>query len=395
MRLHRPLGSSCLHREIAVQVRPVDASAHGRQQRDRSCGGMPEIVARADADECDCRSPPSRARFIKAVYASVVRHFQQLDLPQQPCTVQRFLDARLRVAGQHRVECAVAHLQHDAGVIRGEAPGALLRPEHLDAGAADPEALALMQAHRPTGSVRTESARHRRPQRSFRFGGSRNADPPRPHDPSQTRKPADVVVVGVRQDDGVDSTYSMASERFAQGRGIRSRVDQEGLGPALDEHRVALPDVEHDDANARHRHLRERHDEDQRTRRGKHAPRSRAIRLRPPEPHQTEKRNDRRQTYAGRHRDTRTGKRRHRRRAPGRKRGAGRRHEQTRPSDRRFPRPKPRARKREAERDLDHGKGRGVRQRRQHRDRAEDRCGHRKRRHLRRDSCGNQLTDLP
>ncbi|MCL4078983.1 hypothetical protein MX659_05175 [Coriobacteriia bacterium Es71-Z0120] len=180
-----------------------------------------------------------------------------------------------------------------------------------------------------------------------------------------------MVVVRVRQNDSVDATDPVTSERLPQGDGIRTRIDQQRLVPALDEHGVALPDVEHDDANACHRRLRERHDEDQRTRRDKNALRSRAIWLGPPEPHKTQRHDDRRDAHTGSHRNTRSGKRRHRRSEPCHELGAGRRHEQTRPSDRRFPRPKARARKRETERELDHRKHRGVRERREHRNRTE------------------------
>ena len=73
----------------------------------------------------------------------------------------------------------------------------------------------------------------------------------------QQRQPGDVVLVRVAQDQRVDAAVPRRDapvELDEQAVGIGAAVDQQSASPgALDEDRVALPDVEHGHARDAHR----------------------------------------------------------------------------------------------------------------------------------------------
>jgi hypothetical protein len=192
----------------------------------------------------------------------MVRHLQQIDLRQPPGQEQR-VDVILDVAGQQETSTAELPQQHDrrvvhapvvrcAGIQLGRSRSARVRPENPQRGVIQADRTAGRQpsALEPVGGQPGQPRTKRRARtRHARIEGPAHAVA------LQHRGQAgNMIVVGVGQDDrvqapvpGRDVAVQFGDERGAVGAAVHQDPT---AAIALDQDRVALPHVQHDDMDA-------------------------------------------------------------------------------------------------------------------------------------------------
>jgi len=176
---------------------------------------------------------------------AVVRHLEVARLQQFGCAQQIGLRLALDVAGEQGATRAVRDPHHDRGLVLlgvGTAVGpARGRREHLDTQRTQASARARHgRAHRDRAFGRELA----HPDRGRQVGGQRGrpdrSDGALLHD---RRQAVDVVRVGVARDHEVEVATPVGAEP-ARGAAVASPVDQHPHAGGLDEHRVALADVD-------------------------------------------------------------------------------------------------------------------------------------------------------
>lgn len=183
---------------------------------------------------------------------SVVRDLQHVGTQPLRGAEQTQLRLHLGVAGEQQDRPAVLDAQDDRALVEVAAEALVGRgAEHLGGRAADPQAVPCDDvAHRHIASARGGPHGFHGRRHATRFRPSIPRDVRRRQeqpdaDPAQHgRQPAGVVVVRVRQHDSIQD----ADPRRPQGRerrvGLRAAVDEDAGAGHLDEHGIALPDVE-------------------------------------------------------------------------------------------------------------------------------------------------------
>jgi hypothetical protein len=239
-----------LHRDRAVQVRPVDAGAGGRELGERGGVGVPVVVARADADERDRRADrleETRCVRVPAVVGDLEDRGRE---PVGPAEEPR-LGEDLRVAGQQHRAARRPDPQHERGLVEVVGVQRARRGvQHVDLGSPEGEPLPGLEPVGRDAQVvgdgvglvgrwRDAVVERVRPDEQRPDAGA----------PQDLGQPAAVVVVRVRQHDRVEMPNAEAAQVPPGVVRLRAAVDEHARGLRLaghfDEHGVALADVEH------------------------------------------------------------------------------------------------------------------------------------------------------
>jgi hypothetical protein len=169
------------------------------------------------------------------------------------------LDVGLRVAGEEEAPSLERSEEDERGVVhlpavvrrrRRDPPG--VGPQHIDRDAVHLEPVARSQPRR-RGAARREECRQRLVPRTGP-GHPRLHDPADPVPLENQREAADVVLVGMGEDDEVDPPIPgrhARIERDDEAVGVGAAVDEHpAAGRSRDEDGIPLPDVEDDDVDA-------------------------------------------------------------------------------------------------------------------------------------------------
>jgi hypothetical protein len=260
-----------LHRDAAVQVGAVGRGPGSREVVEDIGVGMPVRVVGADADERDVRhrggEEPGGVRV-----AAVMRDLERTGAQRLGVAQHERLGEHLGVAGQEHASVRVVDAKHEGDLVQVGADRTVAgRRQHDDLRRAEREPVAGHQGHDRDGlgaRGRIGLVRGRGGAVCERIGADEQRADVEP--PQDRREPAGVVVVRVGQRDRVEAADPSVTQ-IRERRAVRPTVVQHARHRLplarrhLDQHGVALTDVElrdgqRVDAGSRgdHRHEGER-----------------------------------------------------------------------------------------------------------------------------------------
>ncbi len=252
---HQPVRPQ-VHHDGPVEVRAVHAGADIAQTRQGRGRRVPVVVAGADGDEGELGTRRVEEGGAGRRGAPVVGHLEDVDPREAPGDQPR-VHVVLRVAGEQEAAAVRLTEQDDRRVVDAAAGGRRLNG-HPGRG---PENRQRHLVQAQPGTRRERRARRAvavaqrlapgLPARALAVHPGLE-DPAHPVPLQDPDEAGDVVLVGMRQHDEVDPAIPRRDagiELQEQPLRVRSAVHEHpAAGPALDEDRVALPDVEHHEA---------------------------------------------------------------------------------------------------------------------------------------------------
>lgn len=180
-----------------------------------------------------------------------MRHLEDLD-PVQCCLLgHSCLRFVLGIAREHDLHVSGVYLQHHTGVVGGKSRRAGRRPQDCHDSAPDPPSLTCRhraELHLAPGRQATEALANCDESGILDI---RDADPSHANNTDESREPPDVVVVVVCEDDRIERAHTEACQGPPQCGRISAHIHQKRGLIVLHEDRIALPDIEHDDAAVR------------------------------------------------------------------------------------------------------------------------------------------------
>lgn len=203
---------------------------------------MSETVSRPYADDRVVRSPTAECGWYVAVLAPMMRDLHHRDR-RRPCIRHAVLSSLLGIAQEQCPHASPLQQEHDARVVRVQARLASARPQYAHG------RLPHHPAHPPA------QTRHRtRPARASELKGVHRRiddvgqpDPRGCRDAGKTIEAADVVIMGVREDDRIERTDTRSGQCLAEDHGIGTRIHEQRVRPIPDDDRVPLSNVQHSD----------------------------------------------------------------------------------------------------------------------------------------------------
>jgi hypothetical protein len=106
--------------DVSPLVGAPDVDSGSAEHLERRRAWVTEVVALPDADDSHLRRPYGERIGCKAVRATVMRHFQDLNRNKPPGLVHLALCVTLRVARENGVERPARELQYHARIVRLE-----------------------------------------------------------------------------------------------------------------------------------------------------------------------------------------------------------------------------------------------------------------------------------
>jgi len=240
------------HLHAPVQVRPICRHAPGPQALERLGCRVPIVVVGTDGDDGHARPGGIEECRSRRGARAVVGDLEQVHA-RQPTPDERRIDVLFHVAGEQEPLAVGRAEQHHRGVVDRLAViewrtrnGAGVRPQDREPDGVEREVVA---GHERGRAPATDECGGPRLVPGSPPGQPRLVHLPDPVARQHDREPGDVVLVRVRQDHQVEAPiprWEALVECLEQSVGIRPAVDDHSSAAiALDEDRVALPDVEH------------------------------------------------------------------------------------------------------------------------------------------------------
>ena len=249
----QPVGPQVDH-DGPVEVRAIQAGPDVAQACQRRGRRVAVVVAGPHGDEGDAGTRGVQQRGAGRRCAPVVGHLEDVD-PGEAAGKQPWVHVVLGVAGEQEATAVRLAEQDDRRVVDAAAGGRGLdgdpglRPQDRERHLV--QAQPGTRRQRGPGRAAPQGLVPRLPARA-RAVHPGLEDPAYPVPLQDPDEAGDVVLVRMRQDDEVDPAIPRRDagiELHQQPLGVRPAVHQHpAAGPALDEDRVALPDIEHHEA---------------------------------------------------------------------------------------------------------------------------------------------------
>lgn len=226
------------HIDVAGLIRPENPAAGRLEKPDRLGRGVPEPIARTDADHGDLRSEHGEHLGRDSSATAVMPDFQHVDIGQHAACRELVQYVALGVPGQQNASAVMLHQEDDTRGVLGRVVDRLPRPEHAHTHAPHVEPVAR------DGLAPCDAHFCCLPRERAGLAGRGDQELAYAEDARQGAGASGVVIVRMGQHDSVKCPNPGPGERLTQCACRWPGVDQERVRPVSHEDGVPLPHIE-------------------------------------------------------------------------------------------------------------------------------------------------------